>query len=147
MKRWDFFPVRKQDVWTLAWNSDNDFLLKKLNVLYKCEFAFGYLEVIWRIWNPGDGKTVSGDTGSSAITVDITIKENLSRLYRCNFSRFMVIDIQMDEDSVLFVLRQHFPDGEKSEAGLFLDLHKAKKSQKIIYKITVNKILQKPDGN
>ena len=33
---------------------------------------------------------------------------------------------EMDEDSVLFVLRQHFPDGEKSAlkafAGLFLDL-------------------------
>ena len=29
-------------------------------------------------------------------------------------SRFMVIDMpEMDEDSVLFVLRQHFPDGEK----------------------------------
>lgn len=42
-------------------------------------------------------------------------------------SRFMVIDMpEMDEDSVLFVLRQHFPDGEKSAlkafAGLFLDL-------------------------
>jgi len=39
----------------------------------------------------------------------------------------MVIDMpEMDEDSVLFVLRQHFPDGEKSAlkafAGLFLDL-------------------------
>ena len=42
-------------------------------------------------------------------------------------SRFMVIDMpEMDEDSVLFVLRQHFPDGKKSAlkafAGLFLDL-------------------------
>ena len=42
-------------------------------------------------------------------------------------SRFMVIDMpEMDEDSVLFILRQHFPDGEKSAlkafAGLFLDL-------------------------
>ena len=42
-------------------------------------------------------------------------------------SRFMVINMpEMDEDSVLFVLRQHFPDGEKSAlkafAGLFLDL-------------------------
>ena len=40
-------------------------------------------------------------------------------------SRFMVIDMpEMDEDSVLFVLRQHFPDGKKSAlkafAGLFL---------------------------
>ena len=42
-------------------------------------------------------------------------------------SRFMVIDMpEMDEDSVLFVLRQHFPNGKKSAlkafAGLFLDL-------------------------
>ena len=42
-------------------------------------------------------------------------------------SRFMVIDMpEMDEDSVLFVLRQHFPEGKKSAlkafAGLFLDL-------------------------
>ena len=42
-------------------------------------------------------------------------------------SRFMVIDMpEMDEDSVLFILRQTFPDGEKvtlkAFAGLFLDL-------------------------
>ena len=48
-------------------------------------------------------------------------------MYKRQVSRFMVIDMpEMDEDSVLFVLRQHFPDGEKSAlkafAGLFLDL-------------------------
>ena len=40
----------------------------------------------------------------------------------------MVIDMpEMDEDSVLFVLRQHFPDGKKSAlkafAGLFLVIY------------------------
>ena len=52
-------------------------------------------------------------------------------------SRFMVIDMpEMDEDSVFFVLRQHFPDGEKSAqkafAGLFVILVKLQGNRKTL---------------
>lgn len=95
---------------------------------------------IWRIWNPGRNQYGKNDAVSVLhATLDHRRRINIPgynrillhpatrfigtmnygyagtrELNEALVSRFMVIDMpEMDEDSVLFVLRQHFPDGEK----------------------------------